>query len=259
MRTPALLALMAAIVGCAAPEARYEDATLEDVLTHRTPNREERYRIDRPTIPVVRQNTGVIRQGSMFAILVGPDLKDVVQRWPTNVRYGVRLEREPRIHLVLERVFTTEDEIDLLGGQEGFRYHFPLLGDADDVPLGEYQPRPIGDVGTTGELVQLTDVPLTFAVPGEPQQAWMRDRAETGRADRSRYFVGPDEARFLVTTSDPMTLLMLDFLRSERRGFSGGVRVAALVPEKERVRAGLRGTLEVRWIQLGSAMYYRAP
>jgi hypothetical protein len=258
MKAPMAL-LLVALAGCGAADLTYEDATLEDVLRHRAPTRDERYRIDKPSIPVARGNTGIIREGSAFAILVGPDLKGVLKRWPADVQYGVRLVREPRIHLVLERVFAGNEQVDLLEGQGNFRFHFPRLADASEIPMQDFEPLPPADLRAVGKSALLTDVPLGQETPAPAVAAALGGLAGAGRLDRPRYFVGPPESRFLVTSGDPMTLLMLDFLRSEKRGLSGGVTLVHLLPEKDRGPAGLAGAIDVRWIHLGGAMYFVAP
>ena len=245
------------VFGCA-QRPEYQESTLQDVVAHRTPSPLERYEIDRPPIAAARRNTAIIRQGSLFAILVGPDLKAVLAQYPPDVRFGVRFEREPRPHLVLERVFAGDESVDLLAGKTGFRMFFPNLVEAGEIPFDRFPADDSAGLLKRGGLAQLGDVPLGFAVPEAATAEWASNHNEGVRSDREAYFLGPPEARLLVATQDPMTLLMLDFLRAEKRPFSGGVSLIEAVAPAHRARAGIAGMVEVRWIQLGGSMYFLA-
>lgn len=257
MRAPALL-LLAALAGCSLNQSTYQESTLEAVIRHQEPSRNERYLIDMPAMAAVRRNLGIIRQGSLFAVIAGPDLQGVVRRWPKGVRYGVHLEKEPRMHLVVERVFAGDEVVDLFEGRENFRYPFPRLVDPVDVPRAEYATRDPTDLGATGARGQLSDVPFAFEAPNDSVIAVLEDRSGMGHLDRPRYFVGPPAARWFVTNRDPTTLLMLDFLRAEKRGLSGGVLVVEALTGKERAASGLAGMIEIRWIHLGGSMFFLA-
>ena len=263
MNTPALTliavsAVSLALGGCS-HRPDYQDSTLQDVLAHRAPSPLERYVIDRPPIAAVRRNTAIIRQGSLFAILVGPDLKGVLDHYPPDVRLGVRFERQPRPHLVLERVFVGEESIDLLAGKQGFRMYFPDLVESSEIPFDRFPEADVATLLRDGGAAKLDDVPLGFAAPAGAVAEWAASRRAEFRTDREVYFVGPPESRLLVAAEDPMTLLMLDFLRFEKRPFSGGVSLAEPVPASDRARLGVAGMVEVRWIQLSASMYFRAP
>ena len=245
------------LVGCASrPE--YQDSSLQDVVAHRNPAPLERYQIDRPPIAAVRRNTAIIRQGTLFAILVGPDLKQTLDRYPADVRFGVRFARDPRPHLVLERVFTGQEFVDVLAGKESFRFHFPKLVESSEVPFDRFPPDPPAEWLIRGGDAQLSEAPLVLALPEEKAAAWAAARVPGFRTDRETYFLGPPDARILVGSRDPLTLLMLDFLRFEKRPFSGGVSLVAAVPPPERAGLGIAGVADVRWIQLSSLMYFVA-
>ncbi len=250
--------LVLTLAGCG-KRPDYQDTELADVLAHRVPAPLERYLIDRPPIPVVRRNTGIIREGSTFAILVGPDLKKNLEKYPMNARFGVRLVREPSPHLVLERVYVGEEGTDLLGEDESFRFHFPKFAAPAEVPFGDFPADLPDSLAMRGGSAQLSDAALTYSKLGEAEAAWAGERSAGMHVDHECYSIGPPECRFLVGTRDPMTLLMLDFLRSEKRAFSGGVTVTAKASKADRGTTGLAGIVDVKWIHLGGSMYFLAP
>ncbi len=250
--------LVLAFAGCS-KRPDYQDTALSDVLAHRVPAPLERYLIDRPPVPAVRRNTGIIRDGSLFAILVGPDLKKNLEAFPANARFGVRLVREPSVYLILERVYVGEEFTDLLGKDESFRFHFPKFVPPAEVPFDDFRADlPESLAARTGNA-QLSDVPLTVSNLTEAEAAWAGPLSPGMHVDHECYAIGPPECRFLVGTRDPMVLLMLDFLRTEKRAFSGGVTLVSSASKAERARVGLAGIVDVKWIHLGGSMYFMAP
>jgi hypothetical protein len=61
-----------------------------------------------------------------------------------------------------------------------------------------------------------------------------------------------------VINEDPLTYLMLDFLRSEDREFKGGVKIETIFERNVRTESRVAGSVKIRWLSLGGPLYYRA-
>jgi hypothetical protein len=245
---------MLALGGCQALDVKYVEATLDEALKQQVPSTTLRYRVPRPPIPVSRGNTGIIRDGSLFVVIVGPGLHDVLARYPDDVELGVRLVRKPTTHFVLEKVFADGDKVDLFEGREGFRFQYPNLVTNQNVPFAKFPTRPEGTLGDVIEgRVQLADVELR-EVPVDAALAGALGIEEGGR----RYLIGPEDGAYVVDPSDAVTVMMLDYVAMESQQFTGGVRVDRVLDAETRRTTGVVGVVNVRWIHLGGAMYYRA-
>ena len=76
--------------------------------------------------------------------------------------------------------------------------------------------------------------------------------------DRPAYFITSRGSDYLVTNSDPMTCLMLDYLLLEDREFRGGILVEGIFEHRERVDTRVAGTVDIKWIALGGPLYFRS-
>lgn len=242
--------------GCGPSRPDYQESQLAEVLAHHNPSPVEKYVIDRPPVAAVRGNTAILRQGSLFAILVGPDLRHTLDHYPADARLGVRFVRDPSVYLVLERVFTGGESIDVFGDAKTFRVHLPKLVDGEAVPFDRFVAGTTADLSTKGGAMMLSDTKMVFGQPDEAKVAWASTLATGTRLDRECYCLGDSGSHFLVLGADPMSLLILDFLRSEKRPFTGGVTLVARVPPAESRAMDLAGAVRVDWIRLGGSMYF---
>lgn len=262
MRTPsplpALLAgTLAVLGGCDALDTKYEQASLEQMLKGQVTSSTDRFRIPRPTIPVARRNTGIVREGSSFVIIVGPQLKSVLDTYAAeDTEYGVRLVREPHTFLVLEKVWSSGQENDLFQDVERLRFDFPELVDESEIRTAGFP-----DYAATERLPEEGSLHLSGFTPDRREIAselrHQLDVARRGNAGASRYFLRSDGTEVLVGNLDPMTQLMLDFLILERKPFDGGVRIVQRLdpPSSD----GVTSVVDVRWIRLGGGLCFKAP
>ncbi len=262
---PALAALPL-LAGCLG--YTYEEADIRSVLTGSVPSHSSRYRLPAPEIPILRKNIGIVREGGLFAMIVGPDLRSAVTSYAgEGVEYGVVFRREPLRHVLLERVWVNGKEIELAGVGE-FRYRLPDLVGVEDVPREEYaqddsfrrlRPRDTAglhsavgrDMFVTGFHVRERDLPDE-----------LRDtdlvRAANCPPEKLKYFLTSNGSDYLLCDHDPMTALMLDYLIAENREFQGGIHVAGIFEPEPRNATGISGMVDVRWMALGGPMYFRS-
>ncbi|MEZ5063395.1 MAG: hypothetical protein R3B81_01610 [bacterium] len=254
----ALLTLGLALTGCQSFDVKYEEMPLQDVLRQGIPDATHHYRIDRPRVAAARRNTALIRDGSLFLIAVGPGLRSAVNTYDgPNVDWGVRLVKEPRTHLIVDRVFTPDGEVDLFEGIDRFRFDFPDFVNGTEIPVDSF---PIEDPAQLAEggpkfvffsdlVVRKAEAPETLAaaVPG----------AFEGRQPKLRFFLGESGESFLVSNADVSTLLLLDWMATEPRKFKGGVKLEQVLEPADRRATGVIGTVDVRWIDIGG-LFYRA-
>jgi hypothetical protein len=252
-----LAAAFVGLAGCQALDTKYEEASLEEVLKGQVVSPTGRFRIPRPAVPVARRNTGIVREGSIFIVIVGPELKNAVNTYSAeNTDYGVRLMREPRAYLVLERIWTGDQEIDLFEGVDRLRFDFPDLTQQSEIAMDGFPAysaaQPLPDEGRLlleGFTVSRREIDpaLRTALPPEYQ----------GSADARRYYLESGGIEVLVANLDPTTKLMLDFLALEGKPFDGGVRIVRrLDPSAAR---DVHAAVDVRWIELGGGLCFRAP
>lgn len=248
------------IAACQALDVKYEEATLEEALKGQVPSKTLRYDVPVPRIAVTRRNTGIIRDQSLFVVIVGPSLHDVVEKYRgPDVRYGVRLVKEPMTHLVLERVFQGGEKIDLFEGIEGFRLELPSLVTYQEVDVAKYPPLPVDQLASAAPGLHLVSgLVIEKRRLSEEEAALLAAHSEIGRPDRPKYFLQSEAGALVVTHGEPMTLMMLDFLVAEKKDFEGGLRIADPFPAKVREATRVVAPANVHWAQLGGAIYYRA-
>jgi len=248
------------LAGCQALDVQYEEATLGEALKGQIVSKTHRYDIPKPPIAAVRRNTGIIREESLFVVIVGPSLKDVVEEYEgKDVRYGVRLVKDPMTYLVLEKVFNGDEKIDLFEGTQGFRLELPELVSYQDIDVAQYTPLPPAELATATPgpyllskwEVEKKKLPEELVGPAEALP-------DGGRTDRARYFLTSEDGALLETHAEAMTMLMLDFLIAEHKKLEGGVRIGDPFPAKVRSATNVVAPADIRWLQLGGAMYYKA-
>ncbi|NNE44488.1 MAG: hypothetical protein HKN12_09780 [Gemmatimonadetes bacterium] len=266
-RTTALLIVLLFASGCGVLDNKYETAELSDALKGMVPSASDRYRIAAPAIPVMKKNIGIVRDEGLFLLIVGPDLKTVLNRYEgEELEYGVHLRRKPQAHLVLERVWAGGEPVATLE-TEKFRYRLPDFVNRQEVAVDQYQ-----QDAKLCEVEPGADAKLASAVDHKiyasdfhvarydvPELIKGTDLARNaGRSlDRPQYFITSAGSDYLVTSRDPMTFLALEFLLSEKREFRGGIVVQGLFDHDVRVATGVAGTAEVRWCALGGPLYFR--
>jgi hypothetical protein len=255
---PALLAgALVGLAGCQALDTKYEEASLDEVLKGQVVSSTGRFRIPRPAVPVARRNTGIVREGSMFVVIVGPGLKSTVNTYTAEgTEYGVRLMREPHAYLVLERVWTGDEEIDLFEGVDRLRFDFPDLAQQSEIPVESYsaysaaQPLPEnGSLHLDGFIASRREIAPELRATLHPDLR--------GSAGARRYYLQSGGMEVLVANLDPTTQLILDFLILEKKPFDGGVRIAQKLDP--RTAEDVAAAVDVRWILLGGGLCFRAP
>jgi hypothetical protein len=273
-RSQALSAALVAVIlvmaaGCGLVDFKYEEAEIRDVVKGIVPSPSERYRVPLPEIPILRKNIGIVRQDGLFVPIVGPDLKAALAAHTgRNVELGVHFRREPRRHLVLERIWAGDEEIRLVENGEDFRYRLPDFVDASDIEFDRFdQEFGLCEVGPQEQTklasaehkkiyisefnVRKADVPETL-VANELVVA-------SGRpTNRPQYFLTSRGSDYLVTSRDPMIYLMLDYLLQEEREFRGGIEVGGIFDRNDRISTRVAGTADIKWIALGGPLYVRA-
>ena len=268
---PAVILLstaLAGLAGCGLLGYKYETAEVRDVVKGVVPSPSERYRIPKPEIPVLRKNCGIVREGGLFVLIVGPDLKKTLNEHSgDDVELGVHFLREPRRHLVLERVWVGGQEAAKLDW-ENFRYRLPNLVAAAEIPMDQFDQEvglcevpPDAERTLTEVLdrkVHVSEFHVRKAEVPESLRETELAAASGRRLDRPQYFITSQGADYLVTSRDPMTFLMLDYLLQENREFQGGIRVRGLFDRDRRVATRVAGTADVDWIALGGTLYFSA-
>ena len=267
---PALLVAGAlAIGGCNLYGDQYVEGALDEILGGGVRSNQNRYRIAAPRIAAVRRNTGIVREGSMFLVIVGPDLRKQVGRQPeTNVEYGVKIRKEPRTHLVLEKIWFGDTEIDLFEGDRALRAEFPEFVSSSDLPLAEFEEAegfaalgPRDDAPLTaleGKRLGLSKVRLERAVLPEPAASVALATDPRLRIEQPQFVLRTDGCDWILVGADLTTALMLDFLIADERPFSGGVVVKNVFVESTRESTGFAGTMQTRWLNLGGTLYFKA-
>jgi len=266
----ALAAAWLATTGCGLFDFQYEEAEIGDVVKGIVPSSSDRYRVRLPAIPIVRRDIGIVREGGLFVPIVAPDLRGALARCrDRNAEIGVHFVREPRRHLVLERVWTDADEIVVLKPDYNFRYHLPDLVDASDLDFGRFDSEVALDgvapddraglAAAEGHAILATAFQVRKAEVPEPLGDTELFAATRLPRERPQYFLTSRGSDYLVTTRDPMTRLMLDYLVAEKREFRGGIVVEGIFDPDARLATRVAGTARIEWIGLGGPLYYRAP
>jgi hypothetical protein len=263
-RGPALAtALLATLVltGCDSLKVQYEEMALEDLVKTGVADATHHYKIPAPTVAAARRNTGIIREDSLFLIVVGPDLKSVVRTYTgPDVQWGVRLVKEPRTHIIVERVFTKDGEIDLFEGVEQFRFDFPRFVPSTEIPLDEFPvTTPLAVLEESPRLVYLHEMKVNKMAPADELQPVIAE-AFGGRIPK-RVFLLEDpetERSFVVTNRDVSTLLLLDWFAAEPKKFKGGVVVQQIFEKEDRNATNALGAVEVRWMDLGGGLFCKS-
>ncbi len=247
---------------------KYEEAEIQDVVRGSVPSPSDRYRIPRPEIPVARKNIGIVREGGLFVIVVSSDLRSTLRKYVGgDVEFGVHFKREPRRHLVLERVWKSGQEFEVCDPEE-FRYRLPDLVSASDISMEAYD-QEIGlcEVPPEDEAVlsQVANRPIfasSFHVRKDKIPTELVEHelvvASGKRTDKKQYFITSEGADYLIVSRDPTTYLMLDYLRYEDRQFQGGIRVAGVFDLESRVATRVAGVANIEWVALGGPTYFRA-
>lgn len=257
---PAGLLLLA---GCDLLDTKYESGDLPHVLKGQVPSPTDRYRISMPDFAAIAKHTAIARDGTVFAVVVGPNLREVLESIPPGAELGVHLVKADRRYLVVEKVYTDDGEIDLFEGVEKFRFRRPKLVGHDEIPqekfdhdarLCEVAPRSRSLDAMAGKKVYLSE----FDVTRHELDPVLVDRvsAPTGRPEA--YVLTSAGSDWVVADPDPMTRLILDFLIAEGREFQGGVRIVDVFERKVRGDTRVAGTVDVKWISLGGTLFYRA-
>lgn len=271
-RNKPLLLLLAGVLiwnGCDVLGETYVKASLEEVMKRTVKSSTDRYRLSKPRLAAVRENTGIIREGAFFVILLGPDLERIAEKHDLkNIDVGVHVVRQPRTHLVLERLFTAEGEINLFEGEEPVQMRMPRLVGGNQIPFGNFPTDVALDQIDPADSKALRGLPgrkLTLSNFKVEKKALTDDCAKTVREtmpdfdpDTPHYFLTSEKGpSVLVLNEEPMTLLMLDFLMFEGRSFKGGGVIEAILNTRVREKCGLVGSTELKWVDLGGTLYYR--
>lgn len=259
-----LLAALPLLAGCLG--YTYEEADVRSVLSGTIPSHSSRYRIPAPEVPILRRNIGIIREGGLFAMIVGPDLRAAVSSYSgEGVEYGVVFRREPIRHLLLERVWAGGKEIELEDVDE-FRYRLPDLvelaaiqrddyaPDADFVRAGPRDERMLAD--SVGRDLYVSELKIRERDLPEELRETELVRMANCPPEKLKYFLTSEGADWLLCDHDPMTALMLDYLVAEKRSFQGGIHVAGTFDRAQREATGIAGMVDARWIALGGPMYF---
>jgi hypothetical protein len=269
VRGAVVLVAVITAAGCGLVDYKYEVAEVQDVVKGIVPSPSDRYRIPMPEIPIVRKNIGIVRESSLFIPIVGPDLKSTLEKYSgEEVEFGVHFLREPRRHLVLERVWTRDEEIQLLAKEEKFRYRLPQLVDASDIAFQKFDQ----EVGLCevppqdGTKLASAEHQRVFVSEFHVRKSVVPDQlvgtelvvASQRPTDRAVYFITSRGSDYLVTNNDPMTCLMLDYLLAEDREFKGGILVEGIFERRARVDTRVAGTVDIKWIALGGPLYFRS-
>ena len=252
---PVLLAAFVGLAGCQTLDTKYEEATLDEILKGQVVSPSGHFRIPRPAVPVARRNTGIVREGSIFVVIVGPELKSTVNTYlDPGTEYGIRLMREPRAYLVLERIWTGDREIDLFEGVDRLRFDFPDLAHVSEIAVERFPEysaaQPLPDEGRL-----MLD---SFTVSRREMDPQLRSALPTefqGSAGSQRYYLESGGVTVVVANLDLTTKLMLDFFLLESKPFDGGVRIVRRLDPQTDVHAAVN----VRWIDLGGGLCFRAP
>ncbi len=270
IRSLSLLVIPILFAGCKLLGEEFVAASLEEMMSGAIPSTANRYRVPAPRIAAIRKNTGIIREGSLFVIIVGPDLKkNVKQHGTRGVEYGVRLRKEPRTHLVLEKIFASGEEINLFEGNEKLRAEFPQLVSSSDIPFTKFTPdaaltsvgpdddRRLSELGSSRRMIS------GFGIEKRPLPESAVDPVKSVfpecRTDRPQFVLTSDGCDWVVVKGDVTTYLMLDFLIVEERNFKGGVVFTSAFDRTLRRETDLGGTVRVRWIDLGGTLFFKAP
>jgi hypothetical protein len=255
--------------GCDILGETYVKATLEEVMKRTVKSGTDRYRLAKPRLAAVRENTGIIREGAFFVILLGPDLERIAEKHDLkNIDVGVHVVRQPRTHLVLERLFTAEGEINLFEGEEPVQMRLPRLVGGNQIPFGNFPTDVALDQIDPADSKALRGLPgrkLTLSGFEVERKVVTGECAETVRnimpdadPDAPHYFLTSEKGSgVLILNEEPMTLLMLDFLLFEDRSFKGGGVIEAIFNTRVREACGVVGSTELKWIDLGGTLYYR--
>ncbi len=270
MLKPLLLLLVGALLwnGCDVLGETYVKATLEEVMKRTVKSGTDRYRLEKPRLAAVRENTGIIREGAFFVILLGPDLEKIAEKHDLKkMDVGVHVVRQPRTHLVLERLFTAEGEINLFEGQEPVQMRMPRLVGGSQVPFAKFPTDVALDQIDPSDSRALRGLPgrkLTLSRFEVEKKLVTGECAETVRQimpdadpDAPHYFLTSEGSDVLILNEEPMTLLMLDFLLFEGRSFKGGGVIEAIFNTRVREVCGVVGSTQLKWIDLGGTLYYR--
>jgi hypothetical protein len=271
-RTIGIASILAAtflLDGCSLVGETYSEGTLEQVLNGAVRNDQNRYRIDPPRIAAVRKNTGIIREGSLFLVIVGPDLKKhVTAPKAQRKQWGVHLKKQPRTHLVLERIFDDDVEIDLFEGGKTLRAEFPQFVGSSEIDFGKFRTDVALDdlePGNEAALADVADSKLMLTRVDFEKRALPQPVADVAlatdprlRVDRPTYILTSEGCDWVVVQGDLLTWLMLDFLRSDKRQFKGGVAVQSVFHRDTRRDTGFGGTVRIRWIDLGGTLFFQA-
>jgi hypothetical protein len=249
-----------ALGGCGALETEFEEIGLGDLVKTGIADPNHHYRIKKPNFVAARRNTAIIREGPLFLIAVGPGLKGALDTYSgPGVELGVRLMKQPRTHIVIERVFTGAEDVDLFEGVERFRFDFPYLTtDDSEVAFEEFPVMgPLGVVEEEPRLAYLNELkvekePAPQAVTSALEEVLRRREA------KRHFFLGDGEYRFLVANDDISTLLLLDWMAVEPRKFKGGIAVEGILDPAIRRDTKILGAVDIRWIDLGSGLFFKS-
>jgi len=249
---------MLALVGCGALDTEFEEIELGELVKTGVADPNHHYRIAKPTFVAARKNTAIIRDGPLFLIAVGPDLKSALRTYKgPNVELGVRLMKSPRTHLVIERVFTKNAEIDLFEGVERFRFDFPYFTNDSEIPFEEFpMMSPLGVLESQPLLVFLSELEVVKQEPSEELTAGAPGAFH--RWPKQVFTLEKEDARFLVTNVDVSTLLLLDWMAVEPKKFRGGIVVEGILDPGVRRETKVLGAVNVRWIDLGSGLFFKS-
>jgi hypothetical protein len=252
-RLPVLLALaLAGLAGCQALDTKYEPATLDAMLKGQVASPAGRFRIPRPAVPVARRNTGIVREGSVFLVIVGPDLKTAVSTYTAEgTEYGVRLMRQPRTYLVLERVWTGGKEIDLFDGVDRLRFDFPDLAGEADIPSEAFTEYSSAQPLVERDLLHFAEFTVRRGDLAPDLAAAAGPGAGVTAQDHG-YFLKSGNVEVLVAHLEPTTKLMLDFLILENKPFDGGVSVLQRMEGTE-----VQAAVDILFLRLGGDLCFR--
>ena len=245
--------------GCGALETDFEEIELGELVKTGLADPNHHYRIKKPNFAATRRNTAIIRDGPLFLIAVGPNLKSALNAHTgPDVELGVRLMKEPRIHLVIERIFTRDQEIDLFEGVERFRFDFPYFSTDAEIPFEEFEVMStLGVVESEPRLAFLNDLKVEKGPAPETVKAALAD-VFGGRSRKHYFFLVDGDHRFLVSNGDVSTLLLLDWMAVEPRKFKGGIVVEGILDPGVRRETKILGAVDVRWIDLGSGLFFKS-
>ncbi|MDP6529675.1 MAG: hypothetical protein QF819_04720 [Gemmatimonadota bacterium] len=260
---PSLLVAFA-LVGCESFQDPYKEASLEEMMKGQVQSSTHTYRIPVPKIAAARKNTALVRDGNIFLVMMGPDLKkNLREHVKRGTMLGVRKRKQPRTHLVLDRIYNGKEVVELFSEETKVQLRLPeLLGHAE-VPFDEF----LSDVhlceteaSNTRKLRRFIGSPTTLTEFHVRRDKVLPEVIRSkGREGKAAYVLYSDGADVLVGNEDSSVLLFLDFLIAEDRTFKGGVVFEEMFNIGAREETGIAGRVTIKWIDLGGTLFFRAP